>query len=106
MKLAFASGAQSFALNFDTLEQSSGRSILIVVLYPSTVILANTSPSISTVSPSYVAGSNITNSVGFVPSGLIESDLLVSGLVDGVQPKKLNAKSALAINNNFSFFYP
>ena len=100
MKLAFASVAQSFALNFDTLEQSSG-SISIFVLYPSTVILANTSPSISTVSPSYVAGSNITNSVGFA-SGVAASDLPV----DGVQPKKLNAKRALAINNYFFIFLP
>ena len=81
-------------------EQSTG-SISNQVLYPSTVKTANVSPSISTVSPSYVAGSNITNSVGFA-SGVAASDLPV----DGVQPKKLNAKRALAINNNFSFFYP
>ena len=65
--MAFSSSAQSFALNFDTLEQSSG-SIPKVVLYPSTVKTANVSPSISTFSPSYVAGSNITSSLDGVSS--------------------------------------
>ena len=69
------------------------------VLNPSTVIFTNFSPSISTVSPSYVAGSNITNSVGFSSSPPVE-------LLGCSQPKNVNAKSALAINNNFSFFYP
>jgi hypothetical protein len=55
----------------------------------------------SPVVSSPVVSSPVVSSSLVVSSPTTTSDLPVSGLVDGVQPKKLNAKRALAINNNF-----